>query len=1062
MENNHTYSKEELSEIRNSFWGFFTEKFRFTLVVMFGIITMGVGSYISLPQEANPEIKVPIGIVTTVYPGATANDIEKLITDEIEEEIEGLDDLDKITSSSSEGLSAITVSFLAEADIESSIRKLKDAVDDAKPDLPDDAEDPNVTEVSFEDSPVVTFSLVGEYTYEEFMEMAEIVKDELESIRGVDDVRILGERNTEIHINIDPVKMQGYAISQNQIHTALQRYHLDIPIGGIVTGKMNYQVRLEGEFDTADEIKEIPIDNRDGQSIYIKDIAEVKETLQKETVFNRLSIAGSEPESTISLSVYKKTGANIIETVNRAKDHLTSIQGNLLPTPEDGLNIQITNDNSEFVKDDFDSLSQSALQTIILIFITLLFALGFKEALITSIAIPLTFLVTFTMLQITGNTLNGLTLFGLVLGLGLLVDTAIVIMEGIYENVHVKKMSPGDAALATIKTYRTPLISGTATTVAAFLPMYLMSGIVGQFFSYIPTTVTTVLISSLFISLTISPAIAARLIRSRKEGKKRFFLMVWKDRLIQRIHHYYSRFLRYLINGRFTCWAIIGVAIVTFASAMMLMVKGYIKTESFPVADVNFFNISVEAPEGTRVEETDLIAQKVEKQLLGDPLIENFVSSVGGGSARRTNQLSSGAASNSHTANITVNLVDKDDRELGSYEVSDKYRKKFESFTDAKVSIAEIRGGPPQAAPIEVRIFGEDFKTAEEIAQDITTMLEEFGAYQIEDSVELGTGQFVFYPKIQRLNKYGLDTATVGSTIRNAVFGREAAKILRDGEKIEIWVRYDWGEAEKPLHINQIENIEIATPAGFQVPLKEIADVKLEPSFLSINHRDSDRITTVTAEAADPVAIFQKLEERLKGYQLPDGFNIEMGGQREDIDQSFADLRNALSLAILLIALILILQFNSFTQPLIILFSLPLSLIGVFYGFFFFQIKLGIAAFIGVVALAGIVVNDAIVLIDRINNNRKRGMSINDAIIEAGPARLQPILITSITTALGILPLTLKDEFWLGLGSAIIFGITFSTVLTLIVMPVLYKLFESGKERLYRRKQKVAVEENAC
>lgn len=1037
----------------SNFWSFCIHNFKLTLVLIVATVGVGVQSYLALPQESTPEIKVPIGIVTTSYPGVNALDIEKLITDEIEKETESLDNLDKITSTSSEGISRITVEFEADADIKDSIRELKDAVDKAKPSLPDEANDPIVTEVSFSDRPIVTFSLVGNFTYEELKDIADIIQDELESISGIDEARILGERKREIHIDINREALEGYRISIDNISQAIRSFHLNFPIGSILTDDLSYQVRLEGEFKTAAEIRNIPIASRDGTPIYIRDIAKVSERLAKETVYNRLSIDGSKPLQTISLSIYKSTGANVIQIVDKVKMELEKMQGELVPSKEDGLTIQVTNDTSEFIRDDFNALAKSALQTIVLIFFTLLFALGTKEAIIASIAIPLTFLITFIVLRASGNTINNVTLFGLVLGLGLLVDTAIVIMEGIHESVHKKKMSPTDAALDTIKTYKTPLISGTATTVSAFVPMYLMSGITGQFFSYIPTTVTAVLISSLIVSLTISPAIASKLVKEREEHQKKHFIERAKDRLVSYLSGKYTRLLSYLIHGRWTRVMLVIICFFSFLSAMALPITGIVKTESFPLADVNFFNIEVEAPEGTKLEKTNRIVKEVEKELLKDPMILNFVTSVGGGSIARTGSVGSASTSNSHTAAITVNLVKKEDREIKSYDISSKYRKLFEKFTDAEVSIAELRGGPPQGAPVEVRIFGDDLKAAGKIADDMRAEIEKLGGVQIKDSIDIGTGQFVFYPKIDKINRFGLTTQMVAGTLRNAVFGREVADIVRDGEEIEIWVRYDWGKEEKPLTISQIENIEIATPSGQYIPAKELADVRLEPSLLSLNHRETDRIVTVSSEAGekDPNDIFRGLEKMMETYNLPDGFRVEMGGQTEDVQQSFDDLQNALSLAIILIALILVLQFNSFSQPFIILCTLPLSLIGVFYGFAFLQLKLGIAAFIGVVSLAGIVVNDAIVLIDRINNNRIRGMTINEAITEAGPARLQPILITSVTTVFGILPLTLTDEFWLGLGSAIIFGITFSTVLTLVVMPCLYKMFEDRQGKSFQR-----------
>lgn len=1032
-------------------WSFFINQFRTAIIVIVAVVGLGINAYSQLPQESTPEIKVPIGVVTTPFPGANARDVEKLVTDEIEKEIQNLDELDTYSSSSSEGISSITVEFNADADIDDSIRELKDAVDNAKPELPDDGDDPIVTEISFTDTPIVTFSLVGDFTYKELEDMANDVSDELETINGVSEARVIGERPTEMRVYLNRTKLDGYKISLDQVVQAIQSHHLNLPIGEIITDSLSYQVRLEGEFDQAQQIANTPIVNRNGNTIYIKDVAQTQEKLSKESVLSRISLEGERPKQTISITLFKKTGANVIQTVDTAKETIYGLQNSgVIPPEEEGLFIEVTNDNSEFIRDDFNSLSSSALQTVILIFIVLLLALGTKEAFIASLAIPMTFLSTFIIFQLTGNTLNNITLFGLVLGLGLLVDTSIVVMEGIFENIQKKHLSPSDAALITIHTYRWPLISGTMTTVSAFVPMYLMSGITGQFFSYIPTTVTAVLLSSLVISLTISPALAAKLINPKTLDHKPGAIARAREWVLEILNKEYVALLKILLESRFARWVLVGGSVILFMLSVGLVASGLVKTEAFPLADVNFFNITLEAPQGTKLEVTDEAVKEVEAILQQDPLIQNFVTSVGGGSLTADNSEafgSGGSSANSNTATITVNLVKKEFRDIKSYNITQKYREKLKEITTAKVSIEETRGGPPQGAPIEVRIFGEDFAQAELIANDIEVMVEELGGIQIDNSISLGSGEFVFYPNIQKMNTFGITTRDLASTLRDAVFGKEAADFVRDDKEIKIWVGFDWGDEEKPLSISDIENIEISNQQGQKISIKDLARIELQPSLQSISHREGDRIVTVTAETGDKAAvdITVPLQAKIDAYTLPDGFRLELGGETEDVDQSFADLQNAMTVALLLIALILVLQFNSFVQPFIILCALPLSLIGVLGGFFLLNIKLGIAAFIGVVSLAGIVVNDAIVLIDRINSNRSHGMNINDAIIEAGPARLQPILITSITTVFGILPLTLTDEFWLGLGSAIIFGITFSTLLTLIVMPVLYKMFETKK-----------------
>ncbi len=1052
------YRKEEIDQYIASVWGFFTGNIRVTIVVLIGIIIWGVRSYISLPQENTPEIKVPIGVIYTNYPGATAIDVEELITNKIEDKISSIDNLNIITSSSREGVSSITVEFNADADLDDSYRELRDAVDNAKPELPEDANDPIVKEIDFSNQSIVTFSLVGNYTYRELVEMAKEIQEELESYNNIREVKIIGEREEQFKIYIDKNKIDSFDISLDDIQKSINMYSINLPVGSILVDDLHYQVRFQGKVKNEDDIKNIPIKNVDNTTIFIKDISDVKKDLTKESQISRLSLDGERSKNTISLSVYKKAGANIIQTVDKSKAILDKMQGNKIPSKKDGLDIVVTNDRSDFIREDFGSLSSSALLTVCLIFIILLIALGFKEAIIAGFSIPLSFLITFGFLDISGNTLNNITIFSLVLGLGLLVDTSIVIMEGIHDGIKVKKLSPIEACFYTIKTYKRALISGTLTTVSAFVPMLLMSGIVGQFFSYIPITISIVLISSLVVSLTISPALARFLIKDTVNKTK--FLRVLdiiqniKHRFLCLLERKYIKILKYFISTRKRRWFCVLIAFIGFVSAMLLPITGLLSVSSFPLADTNFFYINIEAPEGTKLEKTDTIVEQIEKELVKDRRIVNFVSSVGNGLSK-TGGLSSSSGSGSNQGSITVNLIKKGDRKkvLGenfkSYDVAKEYKELFSDITTAKISIPEIKGGPPSGAPIEIRIYGNDFHVLEKIAKDFEDILASYGTDEISNSIEFGTGDFVIHPKIELMSLYNLTPAYVASSIRNSVYGKKIGDILENGEEKEIWVKYGWGDQEKPQTISEIKNIQIVNGLGERIPLKEVADISFEPSFMNINHRDSERIVTVSAEPGknDTDKLIKNINKEIDDYKRPEGYRISLGGETEDVTQSFNDLENAMILAVLLIAFILILQFHSFTQPFIIILSLPMSLIGVFWGLFIMNINLDIAAFIGIVALSGIVVNDAIVLIDRINYNRRDGMDINTAVLEAGPARLQPILITSITTVFGILPLSLTDEFWLGLGSAIMFGITFSTLLTLLLMPVIYIMFAKYFDR---------------
>ena len=651
------YTKKEIENFKGSFWGFFAGRIRVMFLALLVIITWGVSSYLSLPQETTPEIKVPIGIVTTIFPGANATDVEQLVTDEIESELEDLEDLNVLQSVSSEGISNITVEFEANADLEESFRELRDAVDNAKGRLPDDAEDPAVIEADFSNQSIITFNLVGDFQYSELVEYADLLQDELESVTGVREVNISGKRDKEIQILVNQQKLEGFGLNLDNVIQAVQSYHVNLPIGGITIDNLNYQVRLEGELGFAEEFKNIPITKRGEGSIFIRDIATVQENLSEETTISRLSLNGSEPQKTLSLSLFKRTGANIITTVDEAKAKIKEIQGTVIP-PANELFIEVTNDQSQFIRKDFNSLANSALQTIILIFIVLFIALGFKEALIAGISIPLTFLVTFGFFAYTGNTINNITLFGLVLGLGLLVDTAIVVMEGIHEALYEKKLTPIEAVYDTITIYKIPLLSGTLTSIAAFFPMLLVSGITGQFFSYIPKTVTAVLTSSYLISILIAPAIAMIIMRNahiKKENSESIGAKIkkYKNKFIGFIDHYYVKLLKTSIASRTSrAICVIGMVIALILS-FSLPVLGLLPVSSFPLEDTDFFFINIEGSIGTKVENMSEAVKQVENILVKDNRVVNFVTNIGGGSAS-TGRVGAVSAAGSNSANITV------------------------------------------------------------------------------------------------------------------------------------------------------------------------------------------------------------------------------------------------------------------------------------------------------------------------------------------------------------------------------------------------------------------------
>ncbi|MBT4764280.1 efflux RND transporter permease subunit [bacterium] len=1047
----------------NSFFGFFIKNFRFSYIIILAILIAGAISLSQLPREAEPEIVIPIGVVTTIYPGASPNDVEELITDELEKEFKSLDDVKTITSSSGLGVSSVVVEFMAEADYQTSIRKLKDATDTASPNLPDEAEDPIVIEIRNSDFPIITFSLAGDFSQSQLNAYAETIQDELKKISNINKVNIMGKLDTEFSVKINKEKLEGFDIDLNSVVSQIGMLNNNFPIGNVTIDDVKYQIRLEGKISEVQELNTFPIGNINNTVIYLSDVADITEGFKEQNTKSRLSLNGEKANPTISLQVYKKPGGNIISIIEEAKETVKELEEtNVLPQ---NLKVLITGDNAKWVAEDLNRLGNNAIITIVLIFIILTIFMGYKQALIAGLAIPLTFLSAFFWLNMQGQTLNSMVLFSLVLGLGLLVDTAIVIIEGIHHNITDYKLGAYDSALYSVKVFKWPLIAGTMTTVFAFLPMLLVSGVMGEYMGIIPKTVSAVLLSSLFISLTLVPAIAYRSLkwkhdktfdpRSDDDNNKccdESKLKSHNTKLLKKITKFkarYEKYLRDLLPNKKKRRKLILTMWLLFAVAMLFPITGILKIEMFPKVDVDYFVINIKAAEGSTLEVTEKIVEDVEAILYGISDVDNFVTSIGTSQSIGTTDFFGGGSSNTtHLANITVNLKDSDLRDKVSYVISDEVREKLKQITNADTDIIELGAGPPSGSPVEVRILGDKIEELDSLANQIMEKLKNIeGTQDVKKSLKEASGEFVLTPNKEILGKYGLNSLSLAFRLRQAIYGVDASEISRSGEDIKIRVSYN---KEKIKDFIDLNNSLITTPTGVQVPLGILIKEEFKPSFTSINHKDNDRIVYVNSNVENDYTaadIFKELQKEVDVMNLPQGYKISMGGELEDIEKSYREIFYSFIISIILIAGILVLQFNSFRQPFIILFTLPLALIGVFGGLALIRLNFSLPAFIGIVGLSGIVVNDAIILIDRINTNLKNKMPFYEAIIDAGMSRMQPIFLTTITTIAGILPLGLSDEVWAGLAFSIVFGLAIATVLTLVVVPVLFVSLE-GKRLL--------------
>ncbi|MBD3281332.1 MMPL family transporter, partial [Candidatus Uhrbacteria bacterium] len=1053
----------QAEEFGKTAWAFFVNRWRITVLLLLAVTIWGAIGLTQIPKESDPEVVIPIAVVSVAYPGASPADMEKLVTDKVEEKLERLDNVKEITSTSLEGLSSITVEFEADADLNDSISKLREEADNAKADLPEDATDPTVTEIRMDDFPILTISLLGDIPPEDLEKYGEQLQSELEQTSKVSKVTLYGIEEKQMQVYVDIAAMEGYGLSIGQVMQQIRSNHSDLPIGSFLLNDYYYQASVKGQFESPEDLLAMPVANVKGENIFLRDIAQVREYFapaNSEASVYQAQTGESKPS--VTLEVFKQAGGNILDMVDASNARLDKFAEEVLPP---GVDVFVANDYSVFIRDDIQTLGTSGLQTIAIIFIVLFLALGFREAFLTSLSIPLIFAIGFGGLLAVGETLNSLTLFALILSLGLIVDTSIVIMEGIHDNIYKNRMSARQAAWLSVKMYKAPLITSTLTTVSVFAPMAMMSGIMGEYIKHLPITITVVLFASLFVALFVLPAIAVfcfKVLKQKKVSKP------WLSYLVEPLSRWHRDKLARVLPSRGRRWSWVVGMFGLMLLAFSFIPLGWLKVELFPSIDLDFFMVKIETPVGTTLEETGRITQQVEAKIRELDYIDNYVTVLG--SEGMSFSFSGAGADSANKANITVNLVKPEDgRDKKSYEISEKFREKIAGITEADVEVQEISAGPPTGAPIEVRVYGDNLTDAESTANMIARTLETIdGAQEITTDIETGTGEFYFELKRDKLSYYGLTASQVAGELRMAVFGDDSIKILRDGDETPIVVRLDFREDEclndkttqllerrdevticrsVPRSTAQLQNLMLSSPRGM-VALGELAEMKLQSTVTAIKHKDRERVVRVQAynrEDVPIVDIVEKLQSEVNDVELSANVRVEYGGETEDITESYISLAYAMIVGVLLILLLLVLQFQSFKQPFIILFIVPLSLIGVFAGLTLLGRNFSFPGFIGIVALLGVVVNDSIVLIDRINYHMGTGREKVDSIITAANERLQPIILTSITTAFGVLPLAFANEMWADLAWTIVFGILFATVLTLIMVPIFYQTLIKDK-----------------
>ncbi len=1104
------------------------------LLMTFSLAIFGLVSYNTLPKELFPEVELPWIMIMTPYPGNAPLDIENLVTRPIEKELETINGIKDIKSTSSQGLSYILIVFNSGIDNKVALQDCKDAVDNAMDDLPDDLPaDPVVQDIDASEFPIVNINLSGDCSVDELKKYGEILEDKIEALPEISKVEIQGINEKEIKINADPLKMAARKISFNDIENAIAYENISISSGEIRLGNTRRSIRALGEFSSMDEIRNIIVKSEEGKVVYLYDVAEVIDGYEEPSSITRL-----DEHPVVSLQVVKKGGENLLNATKQIDEILNEVkEQHIFP---EALQITITNDQSDMVKAQLNSLENSMIMSMLFVVLVLFFFLGTRNALFVGLAIPMSMFLSFVVLQIIGYTINMMVLFGLILALGMLVDNAIVVVENIYRFID-KGYRPIEAARRAVGEIAIAIIASTLTTLAAFFPLVFWESVMGEFMKYLPITLIIVLSSSLFVALVIIPVFSSMFIKHTDEDKipdkylviriiavllvlgMLFFILginilgslmfvaafvslmnflffakigIWfKTTFLNKLENFYVKFLSAALSGKRPRNMLFGTVLLLFFTIAFYFMRSP-NTVFFPSGDPNFINVFVELPAGTHISATDKFARNLEKDIIRliepyNNAVKSILTNVGDG-ARLEDDLDFSTRDNKCL--VTVSFVDYEDRNgVHTADILKMFNDKLTyNYPGAIFTIDRDKGGPPTGKPINIEISGYDFDKLIFLADTIENTIER---EQIEGIEGLKMDLNVNKPEMlvsidrERVRRFGMSTAQVSSTLRTALFGKEVSDYKIGEEKYPIQLRLQEEYRNSiPALMNQKVVFRDNMGKLMEIPISAVASFSYATTYDAVKRIDLNRVVTLYSnvlEGYNANNVNNEIKTLLEDFEMPSGYQYKFTGEQEEQAESMAFLSFALGLAIILILIILVSQFNSIVKPFIIIASVVFSTIGVFGGLATFKMDfVVIMTGIGIVSLAGVVVNNAIVLIDYIEllKSQKRAElglgekvflppdAATDCIILAGKTRLRPVLLTAITTILGLFPMAIGIDIdfwgllnhfqpnisfggdmaamWSPMSWTVIFGLTFATFLTLIIVPIMYRIAVLTKKRM--------------
>ncbi|MFC1485817.1 efflux RND transporter permease subunit [Candidatus Latescibacterota bacterium] len=1036
-----------------SLTGLAVRKSTTVLVLILFIFIAGLQSYFTLPREAAPDVKIPYMIVTTVYPGVSPADIENLVTRPIEQQLKTLAGVREITSSSSESFSMIAIEFEPSVDLDSALQQTKDKVDAARPDLPGDITKPTVTEINIENMPIINVVISADYDITRLKGIAENLQDAFETIPGVNEAQITGVRDREVQIYVDPNRLKDYNLSFFDVYNTVMMEHTNIPGGAMDIGDFTYSVRVPGEIRTPDGFKNLVVTASMNGPVYIRDVAAVTYGFQDPTTYSRLN---GKPSVTISIT--KRAGENIVSIVARLKEIVEEQR----PTFPRGTSVDYANDQSEFIINTVHELENNILTGFALVMLSIFLFLGLINSFFVAVCIPLSMLITFGVLSALGITLNMIVMFSLIMALGMLVDNAIVIVENIFRHRQMG-MEPAEASVKATNQVAMAVSMSTLTTICAFAPLLFWPGMMGEFMKYLPLTLVITLLASLFVALVINPVLCSRFMKVKQGDIDKFSS---GGGFFNKVLDSYGRVLNWALdNPKKTILMAFCTLILTFA----MYAQFGLGTELFPMSDPDQCWIDVVGPVGMRLETTDHFAARLEEVARTIPDMETYITNVG---VSTSSSGFGGSFDTSNEARIYLDFVDFDQRSQSSLKTYNEMFDRVNVITGAEVRVSMQEMGPPVGEAIAIQVSGEDFTRLGEIARDIRSQIRNIpGLVDLKDDFVNNKPEVVFRVDREKAAILGVSTTDVAMAVRTAINGFDAGD-FRDGEdQYQITVRFPEYDRNALPDLNKIYVLHESR----NIPLSGLGSFSPAAGMGTITRVDLKRVVTITGTNYGRLAtdVLADVMATIEDYPLPDGYAIRYAGENEFTVEAQEFLSQALVIAVFLIMMVLVSQFDSVALPFIIITSAVLSVIGVLWGLVISGLPFGIIMTgVGVISLVGVVVNNSIVLLDYTLKLRKMGRTKRQAIFEGARTRFRPVILTAITTILGIIPLATgwsfnlqtmsftiggpSAQWWSPMAIAIIYGLAVATILTLVIVPTLYMILGRKEGDTYFEEHRTA------